>query len=951
MKYKDIMLKKKLLGLFLILGITPVVMIGALSINMANNALMESSYNQLNAMREVKKSQIESFFDERQGDMGVLAETVATLRLEAFGKLDAIQMSKKAHIEAYFENLFLSSEQFASSADVSQLYTRLLEYHDKMETKSDGDYDVSTDEYKTIWNDLGKTISDYQQASGVYDVFLICAKHGHVMYSATKETDMGTNLRHGFCKDSGLHQVHEKIIQNNGRAFADFSPYAPSGGEPAAFCGSPIHDPSGNIIGTFVVQIPLDQINAVMTTRYGLGETGESFLVGQDKLMRSDSFLDPIHHSVVGSFANPTQGTIDTEGTRNALAGIEGAEVILDYNGNSVLSCYEPLQIEDITWAILTEIDVEEAFCPKDEQGEYFFEKYTEAYGYYDLFLINPDGHCFYTVCQEADYQSNFVNGKYSSSGMGKLTREVLETKNFGLADFEPYAPSNDDPCGFIAQPVIHNGKTEMIIGLQLSLEAINGVMQQREGMGKSGETYLIGSDKRMRSDSFLDPTGHSVKASFAGSIKENGVDTDAANEALAGKTDAKIITDYNGNWVLSSYTPLTVGNTTWALLAEIDKSEVREAVNKLIFFILGILVVIILVITFVALWVANSIANPISEGVDFATAISEGDLTAKIDIDQEDEIGQLASAMRLMSQRLNKIVTDIMSAADNVGAGSEELSASAQDMSQGATEQAASAEEASASMEEMASTIQQNADNAHETSNISSKSSTDGEESNQAVSEAVTAMNEIAGRISIIQEIARQTDLLALNAAIEAARAGEHGRGFAVVASEVRKLAERSQTAAGEIGTLSTSSVAVAERAGSMLGQLVPDIQRTAELVQEISAASSEQTKGAEQINLAIQQLDTVTQKNASAAEEMSATSEELAAQAQQMQDIISFFKVDGSMSSSSHALPSPQARGGHTPKRIPPRIAHQKTAAREPAGGISLDMDDGADNEFQAY
>jgi methyl-accepting chemotaxis protein len=365
-----------------------------------------------------------------------------------------------------------------------------------------------------------------------------------------------------------------------------------------------------------------------------------------------------------------------------------------------------------------------------------------------------------------------------------------------------------------------------------------------------------------------------------------------------------------------------------------------------------GVLVLIAIAIGIViARIIAQGITSPVIKGVAFATAISEGDLTATIDIDQEDEIGQLAAAMRLMSQRLNKIVTDIMSAADNVGAGSEELSASAQDMSQGATEQAASAEEASASMEEMASTIQQNADNAHETSNISSKSSTDGEESNKAVSEAVTAMTDIAGRISIIQEIARQTDLLALNAAIEAARAGEHGRGFAVVASEVRKLAERSQTAAGEISTLSTSSVSIAEQAGSMLNKLVPDIQRTAELVQEISAASSEQTKGAEQINLAIQQLDTVTQKNASAAEEMSATSEELAAQAQQMQDIISFFKVDGSISSSSHALPAPSAPATHSQKRTPPRIAHKKTAAIEPAGGVNLDLSEGSDNQFEAY
>ena len=197
--------------------------------------------------------------------------------------------------------------------------------------------------------------------------------------------------------------------------------------------------------------------------------------------------------------------------------------------------------------------------------------------------------------------------------------------------------------------------------------------------------------------------------------------------------------------------------------------------------------------------------------------------------------------------------------------------------------------------MEEMASNIQQNTDNAAQTEKISHKAAQNARESGAAVSDAVMAMNEIAGRISIIEEIARQTNLLALNAAIEAARAGEHGKGFAVVATEVRRLAERSQIAAREIGAFSTDTLEISEKAGMMLEKLVPDIRKTAELVQEISAASREQNSGTQQINKAIRQLDQVVQQNASAAEEMASTSEELASQAQQLQGSISFFKIDG--------------------------------------------------------
>ena len=263
--------------------------------------------------------------------------------------------------------------------------------------------------------------------------------------------------------------------------------------------------------------------------------------------------------------------------------------------------------------------------------------------------------------------------------------------------------------------------------------------------------------------------------------------------------------------------------------------------------------------------------------------------------------------------------------------------------------------------MEQMAANIRQNADNALQTEKIAVKAAVDAREGGRAVTETVSAMKDIAGKISIIEEIARQTNLLALNAAIEAARAGEHGKGFAVVASEVRKLAERSQLAAGEISELSRTSVEVAEQAGAMLERLVPDIQRTAELVQEISAACKEQDAGAEQINKAIQQLDQVIQQNASASEEMASTSEELASQADQLQGTMSFFRVAEGGSSPRVALRKPQA-----PARRTVRVSHlpghangygavpAARPARAVNAGVSLDMEGGSDrldDEFEKF
>jgi len=405
-----------------------------------------------------------------------------------------------------------------------------------------------------------------------------------------------------------------------------------------------------------------------------------------------------------------------------------------------------------------------------------------------------------------------------------------------------------------------------------------------------------------------------------------------------------------------------------------------------------------------VALWIALGINRGLKKIQTVAEGVAIGDLNQNIEIKTNDEIKDLVDTINVMTgnlrntatiadqiangdltvkpkpmsdkdtlgvsllsmvERLRGVVADALSASDNVSSGSQQLSAGSEQLSQGATEQASSAEEASASMEEMAANIKQNADNAAQTEKIARQSAKDAEISGQAVDRAVNAMRTIAEKISIVQEIARQTDLLALNAAVEAARAGEHGRGFAVVASEVRKLAERSQAAAAEISSLSGETVSVATEAGDMLSRLVPDIRKTAELVAEISAACREQDIGASQINEAIQQLDKVTQQNAGASEEMSATSEELAAQAEELQASIAFFKVDQANARSKaqpahnpihHAMGAAKAKPAVKAPvaRAPAARADNSIAAQQARlKGFTLDMSmggpDADDNDFK--
>jgi methyl-accepting chemotaxis protein len=348
-----------------------------------------------------------------------------------------------------------------------------------------------------------------------------------------------------------------------------------------------------------------------------------------------------------------------------------------------------------------------------------------------------------------------------------------------------------------------------------------------------------------------------------------------------------------------------------------------------------------------------NTLIVAMNDITHAAEEIAQGNLTVTL----RERSGQdkLMQALIAMVAGLTRTVTDIRSIAGEVSSASQSISSASVQVSNGASAQAASAEEASSSMEEMVSNIKQNADNAQQTDKIATKSAKDAQESGKCVLEAVSAMKEIASKISIIEEIARQTNLLALNAAIEAARAGEHGKGFAVVAAEVRKLAERSQKAAGEINHLSGTTVKVSEKAGEMLEKLVPDIQKTAELVQEITAASKEQDTGSEQINKALQQLEKVIQQNASASEEMASTTEELTGQSDQLMSALGFFRTGDT----GQAPPARSAgpKTGASLTKLQEAVAHDapRTASKKPAkSGVALKMretGDHMDKEFERF
>ncbi len=884
---KNLKMKTRLGILFLAVGTLPMIAVGSLAIKQGNDALSEQAFDALIAVRQLKSNEIEAYFADRIADLEVLAASPQT----------RMAMTEFAAVTEAANEKGLTGKQLLQDED-----------------------------YRLVHDYYHETFEFFQERYGYYNIFLIGEEDGTVYYTAVKENDFGLDMRQ---ESHHLAQAWEQSISGNNTALTDMETYGPSANAPAMFITTPITDGQERI-GVLGFQLSNDRINHLMAERSGMGESGEIYLVGQDHRMRSNSYLDTESHSVAASLAGTVEANgVDTEASREALAGNTGAAILHDYLGKEVHSAYQPVHLYgDLTWAVIAEIDETEVREP--------IVALTER-----VAIIGV------SVALIALILSLVVSSRISSR-ISRLTAAAQEVAGGRFKKAEEVGISaerlhdSSDEIGLLARSM-----DQMVSSLEKLDEESQGLIEAARVGDLTKQADVEGLEGSFKN---LLEGMNDLVGCFTGPLNET-------NEYLTnfarGEIPEPIAGDHQGafaeirddlNQMIQVMTGLHIETSQLIDSAKRGDLEARGDIGH-----------------FEGVWAElvaginstlDAVVRPVQESSSALQKVAEGDLRTRVEGDYQGEYQIIKEALNTAVGNLENGMLSVRSASEQVAAAADEISSGSQALAVGTSEQARNLSEVEGKISELSESFnesQQAADSGRDLTGRALDGAGAGVEAMARLSEAMegikTASDETAAIVRTIDDIAFQTNLLALNAAVEAARAGEAGKGFAVVAEEVRALAMRSAEAAKNTADLIAGSVsraeegvAINEEVTEKLGTIEHDVRELKEVMRGLADGIEGDQELVGHVVSAISEVNRVTQQTAANAEESSSTAEELAGQAEELRGLVSTYTLSGTSTKAPMAHAAASAPAGGVP------------AGGLPPGGLAADLIPFSDDDMMS-